>query len=122
MLTSAQESELKKAYQQARKAYEKRDVEQMIGANIEFRSTWLAAVQNSRLRSTIMRFVDHAQQIRLGTLTNPNTQKIVVDGMRSLLEAFVERDPKLIKVAMLEFMLNAEQQYFALLNGGDARD
>jgi len=122
VLTSAQESELKKAYQQARKAYEKRDVEQMIGANIEFRSTWLAAVQNSRLRSTIMRFVDHAQQIRLGTLTNPNTQKIVVDGMRSLLEAFVERDPKLIKVAMLEFMLNAEQQYFALLNGGDARD
>jgi DNA-binding GntR family transcriptional regulator len=122
VLTSAQESELKKAYQQARKAYEKRDVEQMIAANIEFRSTWLAAVQNSRLRSTIMRFVDHAQQIRLGTLTNPNTQKIVVDGMRSLLEAFVERDPKLIKVAMLEFMLNAEQQYFALLNGGDARD
>lgn len=122
VLTAAQESELKKAYQQARKAYEKRDVEQMIAANIEFRSTWLAAVQNSRLRSTIMRFVDHAQQIRLGTLTNPNTQKIVVDGMRSLLEAFVERDPKLIKVAMLEFMLNAEQQYFALLNGGDARD
>jgi DNA-binding GntR family transcriptional regulator len=122
VLTSAQEAELKKAYQKARRAYEKRDVEQMIAANIEFRSTWLTAVQNTRLRSTIMRFVDHAQQIRLGTLTNPDTQKIVVDGMRTLLEAFVERDPKLIKVAMLEFMLNAEQQYFALLNSNSARD
>ncbi|MFL9868968.1 GntR family transcriptional regulator [Paraburkholderia fungorum] len=117
VLTDKQESELKKAYQKARRAYDKQDVDQMISANVEFRATWLEAVQNARLRSTILRFVDHAQQVRIGTLNNRSTQKIVIDGMRALLEAFVERDPKLIKVAMLEFMLNAEQQYFALLNG-----
>ncbi|RKF47109.1 GntR family transcriptional regulator [Paraburkholderia fungorum] len=117
VLTDKQEGELKKAYQKARRAYDKQDVDQMISANVEFRATWLEAVQNARLRSTILRFVDHAQQVRIGTLNNRSTQKIVIDGMRALLEAFVERDPKLIKVAMLEFMLNAEQQYFALLNG-----
>ncbi|MFM0733991.1 GntR family transcriptional regulator [Paraburkholderia sediminicola] len=120
MLTDKQEADLKKAYQKARRAYDKQDVDQMISANVEFRATWLEAVQNARLRSTILRFVDHAQQVRLGTLNNRSTQKIVIDGMRALLEAFVERDPKLIKVAMLEFMLNAEQQYFALLNGDKA--
>lgn len=119
VLTEKQEAELKKAYQKARRAYDAQDVDQMTAANIEFRETWLAAVQNTRLRSTILRFVDHAQQIRIGTLGNRGTQKIVVDGMRALLEAFVERDPKLIKVAMLEFMLSAEQQYFALLNGSE---
>lgn len=120
VLTDKQEAELKKAYQKARRAYDRQDVDQMISANVEFRATWLAAVQNARLRSTILRFVDHAQQVRLGTLNNRATQKIVIDGMRALLEAFVERDPRLIKVAMLEFMLSAEQQYFALLNGNDA--
>lgn len=120
MLTDKQEAELKKAYQKARRAYDKQDVDQMISANVEFRATWLEAVQNARLRATILRFVDHAQQVRIGTLNNRSTQKIVIDGMRALLEAFVERDPKLIKVAMLEFMLNAEQQYFALLNGDKA--
>ncbi|MFM0042978.1 GntR family transcriptional regulator [Paraburkholderia sediminicola] len=120
VLTDKQEAELKKAYQKARRAYDKQDVDQMISANVEFRATWLEAVQNARLRFTILRFVDHAQQVRLGTLNNRSTQKIVIDGMRALLEAFVERDPKLIKVAMLEFMLNAEQQYFALLNGEKA--
>jgi len=39
--------------------------------------------------------------------------------MQALLEGFVERDAKLIKTAMLEFILSAEQQYFALLNATD---
>ena len=54
MLTDKQEAELKKAYQKARRAYEKQDVDQMISANVEFRATWLEAVQNARLRATIL--------------------------------------------------------------------
>ena len=45
-----QEAELKKAYQKARRAYEKQDVDQMISANVEFRATWLEAVQNAFVR------------------------------------------------------------------------
>ena len=45
--------------------------------------------------------------MRLGTLSDPGTQKIVVDGMRALLEGFLERDPRKIKTAMLAFIVNA---------------
>ena len=78
---------------------------------MEFRDVWLGAVQNARLQDTIRRFTDHAQQVRLGTLSDPGTQKIVVDGMRALLEGFLERDPRKIKTAMLAFIVSAEQQY-----------
>ncbi|AKJ67002.1 hypothetical protein PATSB16_05710 [Pandoraea thiooxydans] len=118
-LTDKQEAALKRAYQKARKAYDKSDSALMIEANIEFRDVWLGAVQNARLKATIQRFADHAQQVRLGTLSNPATQKIAVDGLRALLEGFTERDAKQIKSAMLEFILSAEQRYFALLNGQD---
>jgi DNA-binding GntR family transcriptional regulator len=91
----------------------------LIDANIEFRDVWLDAVQNARLQSMIRRFADHVQQVRLSTLKNRSTHKIVIDGMQVLLDGFTKRDPKKIKAAMLEFIANAEEQYFALLGGED---
>ncbi|WP_233839183.1 GntR family transcriptional regulator [Paraburkholderia sp. ZP32-5] len=108
---------LKRAFQKARKAYEKNDGDLMIEANIAFRDAWLDAVQNSRLRVTIRRFADHAQQVRLRTLKDHATQKIVVDGMQAMLNGFLERDPKRIKSATQDFIASAEQRYFALLEG-----
>ena len=119
ILDDRQDAALKRAFQKAVKAHDKRDAALMIEANMEFRDVWLGAVQNARLQDTIRRFTDHAQQVRLGTLSDPGTQKIVVDGMRALLEGFLERDPRKIKTAMLAFIVNAEQQYFALLGGHD---
>ncbi|MEW9586205.1 GntR family transcriptional regulator [Paraburkholderia sp. DGU8] len=119
VLTDKQNAALKRAYQKARKAYDKTDAATMIEANVEFRNVWLDAVPNSRLQATIRRFADHAQQVRLGTLNNRSTQKIVIDGMRELLDGFSARDPKVIKATMLRFILSAEEQYFALLNGQD---
>jgi DNA-binding GntR family transcriptional regulator len=119
VITDAQEAALQDAYKKMRRGFDKRSPAVMIDANIEFRDVWLGAVQNERLKATIARFVDHAQQVRLGTLNNRGTQKIALDGMRALLEGFVERDAKLVKTAMLEFILSAEQQYFALLNATD---
>ncbi|HKT99224.1 MAG TPA: GntR family transcriptional regulator [Paraburkholderia sp.] len=108
---------LKRAYQKALKAYEKHDGDAMIEANIAFRDAWLGAIQNSRLQETIRRFADHAQQVRLGTLNDPATQKIVVDGMKVMLEGFLERNPKKVNAAMTDFMASAERRYFALLSG-----
>jgi DNA-binding GntR family transcriptional regulator len=119
VLTDVHEAALQDAYKKMLRGFDKRAPAVMIDANIEFRDVWLGAVQNQRLKATIARFVDHAQQVRLGTLNNRGTQKIVLEGMRALLDGFVERDAKLIKTAMLEFILNAEQQYFALLNATD---
>jgi DNA-binding GntR family transcriptional regulator len=120
MLTDAQQAALRKAYQKAQLALERSDANLMITANIEFRNAWLGAVQNVRLKATILRFVDHAQQIRLGTLRNPSTHEIVVEGMRKLLDAFEKRDSRLAKAAMLDFMRRGEQQYFALLGRDEA--
>ncbi|MGN6579118.1 MAG: GntR family transcriptional regulator [Bordetella sp.] len=119
MLGDKEDAALRQAYQKARKAYEKRDTAAMIRANIEFRDVWLDAVPNARLQSTIRRFADHVQQVRLATLDNRPTQKVVVEGMRVLLEGFVERDPKRIKTAMMAFTIAAEQWYFALIGGPD---
>jgi len=119
VLIDAQEAALEAAYKKMRRGFDKRSAAVMIDANIEFRDVWLSAVQNERLKATIARFVDHAQQVRLGTLNSRGTQKIALDGMRALVEGFVERDAKLVKTAMLEFILSAEQQYFALLNATD---
>jgi DNA-binding GntR family transcriptional regulator len=108
---------LKRAFQKAVKAYEKDDGDMMIEANVAFRDAWLGAVQNSRLRTTIRRFADHAQQVRLRTLKDHATQKIVVDGMHAMLEGFLQRDPKQIKLATQNFIASAEQRYFAMLDG-----
>lgn len=118
-LDRALDDALKRAYQQARKACDKNDNEAMIEANIAFRDAWLGAVQNMRLQDTIRRFADHAQQVRLGTLRDHATQKIVVDGMKELLDGFLERNPRKVNVAMTAFITQAEQRYFALLSGQD---
>ncbi|NML97707.1 GntR family transcriptional regulator [Paraburkholderia sp. RP-4-7] len=118
-LTEKQEAALNRAYRKACKAYDKNDTVTLIDANIEFRDVWLDAVQNARLQSMIRRFADHVQQVRLSTLKNRSTHKIVIDGMQVLLDGFTKRDPKKINAAMLEFIANAEEQYFALLGGED---
>jgi DNA-binding GntR family transcriptional regulator len=118
-LTDKHDAALKRAYQSARRAYEKQDGAALIAANVEFRDVWLGAVQNRRLQETIRRFTDHAQQVRSLTLTDASTQKIALDGMHDLLNGFHERDAKRVRATMLEFILNAEQRYFVLVDGQD---
>ncbi|MEM5328323.1 GntR family transcriptional regulator [Paraburkholderia sp. JHI2823] len=107
---------MKRAYQQARKACTKKDGDSMIEANVAFRDAWLGAVRNSRLQDAIRRFADHAQQVRLHTLRDHATQKIVVDGMKAILDGFNDRDPARIRSAMLDFITGAEHRYFMSLN------
>lgn len=116
-LTSEQAAGLQRAFQKASRAAEKLDGAAMMTANVEFRDVWLEAVQNSRLQDTIRHFADHAQQVRSLTLTDPSTQQIALDGMRKLLEGFLERDAKRVRAAMLDFILHAEQRYFVLVDG-----
>lgn len=119
-LTESQLDELGKAYEMACRAYESNDIEAMIAANIGFREVWLSGVRNGRLRATIERFVDHAQQVRLSTLIDPATQKIVVDGLKRLLDAFRSRDAEGVKSILLGFMSSAEERYFAAIRENKA--
>lgn len=114
-LDKARDAALTRACKQARAAFEAHDTAALTDANIAFRMLWLDAVENTRLQNTIRRFADHAQQVRLATLDHAGTQKIVIEGMQELLDGFLARDARRVKTAMLEFILAAEQQYFARL-------
>jgi DNA-binding GntR family transcriptional regulator len=105
---------LKAAIEEARAASAADDVDRLIAANIRFRAAWLAAVRNVRLANTIARFVDHVQTVRLGTLRDPVTRKVVADGLEGLYDAFVRRDPVAAAERMSTFMAAAEQAFFTV--------
>jgi DNA-binding GntR family transcriptional regulator len=108
------EASLRAAVKRAETAHRAGDVDELMAANIQFRQTWLAAQPNWRLASTISRFADQVQTVRLGTLPDKATQAIVVDGLRRLLVAFVARDAAKAEALMSEFIAAAEARFFAL--------
>lgn len=112
-LTPRAEAALTKAVEEARAAVRGDDVERLIMANIEFRTAWLGCVRNDRLATTIGRFVDHVQTVRLGTLRRGGTRQVVLDGLEDLHAAFLDRDPIQAGDRMAAFIAAAEQAYFA---------
>jgi DNA-binding GntR family transcriptional regulator len=114
LLAASQLALLRRSHASAVRAHRRNDMALMIEANMQFRGVWLGAVRNSRLRDTIQRFTDHAQQVRLGTLGDEPTQAIVVTDQKALVEGFTARDARQVRLAMLAFIDDAERQYFAL--------
>ena len=116
--------ELEAAIRQARSAVASGDSEQMILANMSFRQAWLDRVGNPRLADTIARFVDHVQTVRLGTLSNPPTRQVVMDGLEGLYEVLLRRDAATTRVRMRAFLRAAEKAFFTVreaeLAGHDA--
>lgn len=113
-LKEADESLLTDAMAQARKAASDDDVERLILANINFRTAWLGAVRNERLASTIARFVDHVQTVRISTLADRATRAIVCDGLEGLYRAFCQRDPVSAAANMTRFLKAAEHAFFTV--------
>jgi DNA-binding GntR family transcriptional regulator len=103
---------LSAAGRKARRAFEQDSIALMSEANVEFRQIWVNAVENSRLRSTILRFSDHSRQVRFATMNKPGTMKMVADGLQNLLKGFLEQDVVFARAAVTEFIDNAEYQYF----------
>lgn len=112
-MTPESEATLREALARAKKAHAARDVDELAAANRLFRATWLAAEPNWRLASTIQRFVDQVQIVRLGTLDDPETQDIVIDGLEKIVDAFIRRDAAAAETLMMAFILSAERQFFA---------
>jgi DNA-binding GntR family transcriptional regulator len=107
-------AELDAALAQARAAVKANDTDAMIQANMAFRHVWLSRVGNARLASTIARFVDHVQTVRLGTLSNPPTRRIVMDGLEGLHAVLVRRDAAKTRVRMAAFLAAAERAFFSV--------
>jgi DNA-binding GntR family transcriptional regulator len=112
-LDASAEAGLTQALEEAHKAVRANQVERLIMANIAFRTAWLGCVRNGRLASTIGRFVDHVQTVRLETLRRSATRQVVIDGLEDLHAAFVSRDPITAGDRMTAFIGAAEQAYFA---------
>jgi DNA-binding GntR family transcriptional regulator len=112
-LTPASKAALRDALARARKAHAARDFDELAAASRLFRSTWLAAEPNWRMAATIQRFVDQVQIVRLGTLHDPETQDIVIDGLEKLVDAFGRRDAEAVEALMMAFILSAESHFFA---------
>lgn len=106
-------AELDAAIAQARASVANDDGELMILANMAFRQVWLSRVGNPRLESTIARFVDHVQTVRLATLCNPATRRVAVDSLEDLYEALVERDARKTHSRMAAFLAAAEKAFFS---------
>lgn len=112
-LTDDAERALVGAIGEARRAEQDGDAERMIRANIAFRAAWLGCVRNERLAGTIARFVDHVQTVRLETLREAHTRRVVVDGLEGLTRAFAARDPIDAADRMSAFVAAAENAFFA---------
>ncbi len=113
-LSRADQDRLTAAIVEARAAAASDDIERLILSNIAFRAAWLGAVRNERLATTIARFVDHVQTVRLGTLIDPKTRAVVAAGLEGLYRAFLDRDAKAAAAHMFDFMEAAEQAFFSV--------
>lgn len=79
---------LETALHQCEATSEANNVHGFIISNADFRSTWLAQVSNRHLSSTIARFADQVQAIRLATLQTKAVRADAIERMWTLCEAF----------------------------------
>lgn len=99
------------ALARARRAVARASAAEMIGANMDFRTAWLARVANPRLVEAVLRYVAHAQIVRLRTLGDPRSRQAAHDGLEALYEAFAAGDRSAVRRHMKAFLLAAEQAY-----------
>jgi DNA-binding GntR family transcriptional regulator len=113
-LTAEGEAQLADALEAARRAVAEGDAVELALANVAFRQTWLGAVRNQRLATTISRFADHVQVVRSGTLPDRGIQPVVLDGMERLFDAFTRRDSVAAQDRMAAFIAEAEKSFFTV--------
>lgn len=108
----AQLKALQAAARKCKRGYERGDAALLMEGNIEFRQTWMSAVQNSRLRNSILRFSDHSRQVRIATREKAETGRMVSEDVQAIMQGFLERDVAKIQAAVIAFIDDAEHQYF----------
>jgi len=113
---------LRRAAQDAAEAAATGDADLLYRANADFRAVWLAAVANDRLASAIARFADHVQVVRLKTLGDPPTQRLVADNLALLCEAFARHDSVAAADRMTRFIELAETAFAALSRADNPPD
>lgn len=111
---------LRAAAGDARAAADAHDFQKLVLAMIDFRAVWLASVRNARLASTLARFADHVQTVRLATLRDATTQAVAADGLCELCSAFFSRDSISVSDRMATHIAIAEHAYSAMHRSNEA--
>lgn len=88
---------------------------ELFRASERFRATWLALVPNRALVETIRRYFIQVQNVRLATMGDPATLRVILGGQQDLMAAFRDRDAVRAADRMLRFVVAAEQAYVQAL-------
>lgn len=89
--------------------------QELFRASERFRSAWLSLVPNRALVQTIRRYFVQVQNVRLATMGDPATLRVILEGQQDLMAAFRNRDAVRAADHMLRFVLAAEQAYVRAL-------
>ena len=113
-ITPAQIDQLDQAIAEAETGHAKDDLPRVFRAGVKFRETWLGAVGNTRLASTITRYADQVLLVRHATLQDLPRRRSVIAGFEELRHAFARHDVLGAQDAMLRFVLAAERDFMEL--------
>ena len=92
------------ALRAAEAAHAAGDAKRFIAANREFRSAWLALVTNRRLVQAVELYADHVRALQRSTLGDPARQRVVIAGMKAMLDAIQARDGAAAARAMRHYL------------------
>lgn len=102
-----QQQALERALQKEVQFVDDRDADAFARANEEFRNALFDALANTELKRCITQFDDYMQLLRLVTLSDFATRRIVIAGHREILAAIAAGDKKRARQAMLQHIENA---------------
>lgn len=112
-LTPLAQRSLADAMDAIRQAHEAGDIKTLVKVNIHFRNAWVACVRNPHMASTISRFMDYFQALRLETFADGPTRLAYVDALEALFDALQARDSLAAQDRMTAFLFEAEAAYLA---------
>ena len=87
------------------------DVVMLHNASEQIRRAWVMAIPNSELRDTILRYMAQIQAVRMKTLRDTASHRILVAFHREMLTAFSSRNAANVELLILRFVLAGEESY-----------
>lgn len=113
VLTEERLRDMEAAVAEAVRTIETGDVPHFFRLSERFRNGWVSAVPNLTLQQTIQRYLAQVQAVRLATMGNRETLRVIVAGQRDLLAAFKARDSVAAADRILRFVIEGEAAYLA---------
>ncbi|WP_016745307.1 GntR family transcriptional regulator [Rhizorhabdus wittichii] len=107
-LSPADRKALRRALDEQVEARRDGDTEGFIAANSAFRVAWTSRIANERIRDLIDHYDDHIVALRELTLSDPDTQDIVIAGLGQILDRLDEGEAAGAAQAMERHLTAAE--------------